>query len=269
MKLLVISLTFIWSLILGDTIQAQERRISVVNVECKGSCAGSTLGQLCRDLADPTFRPFAVDCGNVIDIDGGRGCGDNNECFPRIMDPQDELSAYCGDTGGNDAHVYCEQVTTQEGTFGFGPAKHPGVNVLTVSFPLEFTSIPQVQVTPRGGDFPDVFAVTTRNVNRTSFEVVVYRIDLLGDGWNQHLRIDWHASSSATGGVVQPVPCTTGWDAIVQCTSDDPNIPPKFDNCPADQNPTFDDCKRCVASLIGACMGIAFESTLCACGPNF
>ena len=111
MKQLVVGLMFVGSLCIGAAIQAQERSRAVVSVECNGSCAGSTLGQLCRDLAGPTFRPIAVDCANVMEQSPSVPCGGNNVCSGKRLSPEDQLSAYCDDTSGWDAQVYCEDVT--------------------------------------------------------------------------------------------------------------------------------------------------------------
>jgi len=113
MTLLVIGLTLVGSLFIGAAIQAQER-IGVVSIECDGRCDDSTLGQLCRDLVGPTFRPFAVDCQNVQEgFQEQTGdivaCGGNNRCLVKDVKPTDPLSAYCDDGSVWDANVYCEE----------------------------------------------------------------------------------------------------------------------------------------------------------------
>jgi hypothetical protein len=128
---------------------------------------------------------------------------------------QTSISDYCEDINGWDAHVYCEEVTAQEGSFVFGRGVE-GVNSSTISFPKAFASVPlQVVVTPsveENVDFPDVrdvFAITTQNITRASFQVNVVRTDsgridgdrIVSAGWNQNLRINWRASGA---GVLQP-----------------------------------------------------------------
>ena len=45
---------------------------------------------------------------------------------------------------------------------------------------------------PRGGVFPDVFAVTTRSISTTNFQVNIMRLDS-ATGWGQQLQLDWMA----------------------------------------------------------------------------
>jgi hypothetical protein len=270
MKSLIVGLIFIGSLAMAASVHAQGGRTAVVSVECNGNCNDSTLGQLCRDLAGRTFRPFAVDCQNVEEQDRRNQtvvpCGGNNQCsFPqRNVEPQHALSTYCQDIDGWDANVYCEQVTTLEGTspFGMGGA---GTNTMRITFPSPFTSPPRIQVTPKGENFPfpDVFAVTTRNVTTTAFEVSVFRVDGLGGGWGQNLQIDWSASvTTPDGGVVQLAPAQPcefgGWGAEVTCAL--PNIEdPQRIACTRGNNRTFEACQECVTRTINSCRAAGAE----------
>jgi hypothetical protein len=91
-----------------------------------------------------------------------------------------------------------------------------------------------------------------------TLEVVVNRIDSPGDGRNQNWRIDWHASSLATGeGVMQRVPCTEGWGAVIECTLPGSDSVPTF--CFKEQNHTRAACMMCVAQLIDSCVRAGAE----------
>ena len=68
-----------------------------------------------------------------------------------------------------------------------------GVKTVTITFSSAFTGTPKVNVTVRGGDYNDVFAVTTRNVSATQFQVNIYRVDSPGGLWGQSLVLDWFA----------------------------------------------------------------------------
>jgi hypothetical protein len=69
----------------------------------------------------------------------------------------------------------------------------------SLSFPRAFSYPPSLLVTPRNecGGCADTFNLTTRNVTRTGFELVVTRTDpgAFGDGWGQALRIDFVAGN--------------------------------------------------------------------------
>ena len=86
--------------------------IGVVSVECNGNCGEPgtfNLGQICASFG-LGFLPFAVDCRDVDDDDDEPSefaCGGNNRCFARLVSSTDRLSAYCDDTSGWDAQVYC------------------------------------------------------------------------------------------------------------------------------------------------------------------
>jgi len=82
---------------------------------------------------------------------------------------------------------------TQAGTYTAGVNSTGGVKTFTITFPSTFGTIPKVNVTPKGENFPDVFAVTTRNITTTSFQVNVYRVDSAGGIWGQNLKLDWFA----------------------------------------------------------------------------
>ena len=68
-----------------------------------------------------------------------------------------------------------------------------GVKVSAVVFPTPFIGTPKITVTVKGGNYNDVFAVTTRNANNLGFQVNIYRVDNAGGTWNQNLEIDWIA----------------------------------------------------------------------------
>jgi hypothetical protein len=82
---------------------------------------------------------------------------------------------------------------TQAGSYTAGVNSTGGVKTFTITFTSTFGTIPKVNVTPKGENFPDVFAVTTRNITTTSFQVNVYRVDSAGGIWGQNLKLDWFA----------------------------------------------------------------------------
>lgn len=227
MKLVFIRLMVFSNLfVIGTTLQAQEKRIMAVSVECGGECQDSKLGQLCREYFDDTFIPVAIDCSTVRNRTNPlerrcirQGVGTNNYCFTETLaplDPQKTIYDFCEDTDGRDAQIYCEQVTAQEGTRHLGNG-HPGVNMHTIYFPQPFNSVPLVVVTTKGErhPWPDVFAITTRNVTRQSFDINVLRLDSYGDEWGQNLKIDWRAFNA---GVPQPHTCGLPWFVRVTCS---------------------------------------------------
>ena len=86
----------------------------------------------------------------------------------------------------------------QADTATLGGSLNPGVNVYTVTFPVAFTAVPKVMLTPRGNLFmgnpvPDTFAVTTRVVTQSYFVVNVYFVSTSGGTWSQNLKLDWFA----------------------------------------------------------------------------
>ncbi len=68
------------------------------------------------------------------------------------------------------------------------------LKIVTVNFPTpRFTQVPKVLITASGGQFPDTFAVTIREVSTTRFRANIRRVDGTG-GWGQTgLRINWMA----------------------------------------------------------------------------
>ncbi|MBI4649661.1 MAG: hypothetical protein HY738_24430 [Bacteroidia bacterium] len=80
----------------------------------------------------------------------------------------------------------------QAGTITVG-AHTGGVKLVNVTFTTAFSTTPKVMVTIRGADYSDVFAVTTRNITTTTFQVNVYRVDVAGGQWAQNLQFDWFA----------------------------------------------------------------------------
>jgi hypothetical protein len=66
------------------------------------------------------------------------------------------------------------------------------LKVVTIYFDKAFENPPSITVTPRGENYGDVFAVTTRNITTTSFQVNVLRVDS-SSGWGQSLYVDWMA----------------------------------------------------------------------------
>jgi 6-phosphogluconolactonase (cycloisomerase 2 family) len=81
-------------------------------------------------------------------------------------------------------------VQSGEATLGGGSA---GVNVYTIVFTSTFSAAPNVLVTLHGENYNDVFAVTTRNITTSQFQVNVYRVDVPGGSWLQNLKLDWIA----------------------------------------------------------------------------
>lgn len=69
-----------------------------------------------------------------------------------------------------------------------------GVNVITLTFPSVFTSVPKVCVTPINEDgINDIVNITVRNITTSSCVLLVYRLDSPGGGWGQYLKADWIA----------------------------------------------------------------------------
>jgi hypothetical protein len=81
----------------------------------------------------------------------------------------------------------------QGGTATVGSNLIGGVFVSNVVFSTPFIGIPKVTVTAKGGNYNDVYVVTTRNVNGVGFQVNVFRVDNAGGSWSQNLEIDWIA----------------------------------------------------------------------------
>lgn len=81
----------------------------------------------------------------------------------------------------------------QAGTYSAGTNSVGGVKTVTVYYPTAFTSTPKVNVTVKGGNYTDTFAITTRNVTTTYFQVNIYRVDSAGGIWGQTLSLDWMA----------------------------------------------------------------------------
>jgi hypothetical protein len=80
-----------------------------VKVECWGNCGTSTLGSICDKFASGS-TPVAIACDDTADPGSGSAvpCGAAQTCTPfGTMIRSDQLSAYCGDGGGNDAIVTC------------------------------------------------------------------------------------------------------------------------------------------------------------------
>ncbi|MDD3045908.1 MAG: H-type lectin domain-containing protein [Candidatus Delongbacteria bacterium] len=82
---------------------------------------------------------------------------------------------------------------TQAGSYNAGTNSTGGVKTVTITFPTAFNSVPKVNITPRGQNYTDVFAVTTRNVTTTDVQVNIYRVDSAGGLWAQTLQLDWFA----------------------------------------------------------------------------
>lgn len=83
-----------------------------------------------------------------------------------------------------------QKIQTGTGTIGSGS----NIRVVTITFPSAFTSAPVVICTPRtqtGATYNDTFAVTTKSISTTSFQVNIYRVD--GGSWGQNLLLDWIA----------------------------------------------------------------------------
>ncbi|REJ74060.1 MAG: hypothetical protein DWQ36_09260 [Acidobacteria bacterium] len=92
--------------ITSDAVGRSElKSIRVVSVECNGTCAESTLGQICGG----GYSAIAVDCDQIDDDSSSTtfGCGGDNVCSQHFVDDNDALSAFCWDEPGWDAQVYC------------------------------------------------------------------------------------------------------------------------------------------------------------------
>jgi len=81
----------------------------------------------------------------------------------------------------------------QAGTATVGTNSSGGVKTITITFPSSFTTTPKVNVTVRGQNYSDVFAITTRNISTTSVQVNICRVDSPGGIWGQSLQVDWFA----------------------------------------------------------------------------
>ena len=69
-----------------------------------------------------------------------------------------------------------------------------GLMAATIPFAEHFGPIPQVVVTAHNeAQYPDTFAVTVRYATGDHFVVNILRLDALGKGWDQNLRLDWIA----------------------------------------------------------------------------
>lgn len=70
-----------------------------------------------------------------------------------------------------------------------------GINAVTLTFPLSFSAVPKVTVTPRCADgiTTDIFVANVRNITTTNCVVMIYRLDSPGSSWGQNLKIDWYA----------------------------------------------------------------------------
>ncbi len=82
----------------------------------------------------------------------------------------------------------------QDGSFIAGPSSS-GTLVVTNTFPVAFSSVPNITLTPisqAGTDYPDVFCLTVRRITTTSVVINIYRIDV-PVGWSNGLRIAYHA----------------------------------------------------------------------------
>ncbi|MEM1323045.1 MAG: hypothetical protein AAGG75_22460 [Bacteroidota bacterium] len=80
------------------------------------------------------------------------------------------------------------------GKFNAGHHGGSGVKTVTINFGTTFSSVPKVVVTPvEGGPYNDIFVTTIKSVNGSSVTVNIYRIDALGAGWGQQLKLDWMA----------------------------------------------------------------------------
>ncbi|MBI1288841.1 MAG: hypothetical protein GC178_14835 [Flavobacteriales bacterium] len=80
----------------------------------------------------------------------------------------------------------------QSGTATLGSGSN--ISTYTVNFPSSFGSAPKVICTVRtetGQTYTDTFAVTTKSIGTSSFQVNVYRVD--GSAWGQSLMLDWIA----------------------------------------------------------------------------
>ena len=82
----------------------------------------------------------------------------------------------------------------ESGTADAGNTFGLGVNtkVVTITFPVTFTAVPKVIVTPRGADFNDTFVATTRRITTSYCVVNIVRVDQNHE-WAQDLQLDWFA----------------------------------------------------------------------------
>jgi hypothetical protein len=83
----------------------------------------------------------------------------------------------------------------ESGTADAGNTFGLGVNtkVVTITFPVTFTAVPKVILTPRGADFNDTFVATTRRITTSYCVVNIVRVDQNHE-WAQDLMLDWFAS---------------------------------------------------------------------------
>ncbi|MEM1323044.1 MAG: H-type lectin domain-containing protein [Bacteroidota bacterium] len=84
----------------------------------------------------------------------------------------------------------------QHGRFNVGTySSGSGAKTVIIHFSTPFSSPPKVTITPQeaNGGYNDVFVATIRSITNTSVTVNVYRVDSLGSGWGQHLRLNWIA----------------------------------------------------------------------------
>ncbi|OFX60139.1 MAG: hypothetical protein A2046_10775 [Bacteroidetes bacterium GWA2_30_7] len=83
----------------------------------------------------------------------------------------------------------------QHGTYTAGTNSAGGVKTVTITFNSAFSTTPKVNVTVKGGNYNDVFAITTRSVSSTQFQVNITRVDspYSGGTWGQTLYLDWFA----------------------------------------------------------------------------
>jgi hypothetical protein len=81
----------------------------------------------------------------------------------------------------------------QAGTAFVGGNGVSGVKTITIIFPSPFSTAPKIMVTPRGENYADVFAVTTRNISTINFQINVQRVDGSLSTWGQNLQVDWFA----------------------------------------------------------------------------
>ncbi|HLP78062.1 MAG TPA: hypothetical protein VK327_14225 [Candidatus Paceibacterota bacterium] len=83
----------------------------------------------------------------------------------------------------------------QDGIFDAGASPTATTKVVTNSFPIAFSTVPNVTATAvnqAGSDYPDAFAVTIRRVTTTNLVINIVRLDS-GNPWGQNLRIAYHA----------------------------------------------------------------------------
>lgn len=81
--------------------------VTGVSVECNGECTDLTLGDVCGFLGTG-FTPISIDCSDVDDDGRTTLCrpGDNF-CSRATVNNNAVLSAFCRDTDGWDASVFC------------------------------------------------------------------------------------------------------------------------------------------------------------------